>query len=94
MSPSNELSSTQASPLSRLEKTLIDLWCRDTPCTVHRAFEAERGSTVAVDATDRDPGAAFYDVCLEVCRQVHFCPLRFGHGVSDAATETKTAKAV
>lgn len=75
-------SSKQVSRLSRLEKTLIDLWCRDAPCAVHTAFEAER-SPKAEDATGRASDAAFYDTCLEVCCQVHFCPLRYGHSASD-----------
>ena len=85
MSPSNE-----PSRLSRLEKTLIDLWCRDAPCDVHTALQAEQGPTAVVEATGRDTDAAFYDVCLDVCSQVHFCPLRFGHGASDE-TATKAA---
>ncbi len=88
MSPSNEVSR-----LSRLEKTLIDLCCRDAPCIVHTAFQAERESTVE-DATDCGSDGAFYEVCLEVCCEVHFCPLRFGHDGSDSAADVKRASGI
>jgi hypothetical protein len=66
--------------LSRLETTLIDLWCRSSPCAVHSAFKSERGAD-----------ADFYDVCLEVCSQVHYCPLRFGHGAGEETNSVKAA---
>jgi hypothetical protein len=72
---------------------LIDLWCRDAPCAVHTAFTAEQEPTVVADATDRDSDTAFYDACLDVCRQVNFCPFRFGHEALHGAAAERTAKA-
>ena len=81
-------SSKQVSRLSRLEKTLIDLWCRDAPCAVHTAFEAER-SPKAEDATGSRFRCGFLRHLSRSLLPGPFLPpgrnadVRYGHSASD-----------
>jgi len=63
-------------PLGPFERTLIDIFCKGSPCAAARAISADLPADFKVGAHRTGCDERLYAACQHVAACNHFCPLR------------------